>query len=210
MRRLPFQYWSEGPIHWARFVSDDAPPVREHWPGLTDSDAIDTIDAAQWHRLAINNNNTEEVAVYLRIAWAILQQYEVLGNAYYGSGDAATALGQTGTVVAWQFETDAQGPPGHVAVMGFTPARSCVPIRPRPSDHERWMRDKTLLFRIRDFTELSRLLRSVLCDAAGEVSLLGTTEAGAIRITEQLRGLTAPRMEALLEAQDALSVLASA
>jgi len=51
--------------------------------GLSDSEAIDAIDAAQWDRLAINNNNREEVAVDLRVAWALMRDHEVLGTAVY-------------------------------------------------------------------------------------------------------------------------------
>ena len=82
MRRVPFQYWRDGALFWARFVSDGSAPVQVHWPGLSDSDAIDAIDAAQWDRLAINNNR-QEVAVDLRFAWALLRDHEVLGTAVY-------------------------------------------------------------------------------------------------------------------------------
>ena len=79
MRRVPFQYWRDGALFWARFVSDGSAPIRVHWPSLSDSDAI---DAAQWDRLAINNNR-QEVAVDLRFAWALLRDHEVLGTAVY-------------------------------------------------------------------------------------------------------------------------------
>ena len=79
MRRVPFQYWRDGALFWAPFVSDGSAPVRVHWHSLSDSDAI---DAAQWDRLAINNNR-REVAVDLRFAWALLRDHEVLGTAVY-------------------------------------------------------------------------------------------------------------------------------
>lgn len=202
MTRLPFQFWTEGPIHWARFVSDSEPPVRHHWSGLHDADALDELAGANWHRLAINNNNREEVAVYLRIAWSLLQDREVLGNAFYWSGHAAQELAQRGTVVRWQFETDSQGPPGHLAIRGFTPARSSVQIQPRPTDEQRWMRDKSLLFRVSNFGDCVTLLRSVLGDAAGEISLFGTTEAGAYRLPNQLNADAGPAIEDLLTESD--------
>lgn len=56
-------------MFWARFVTDGEPPVRSHWPGLSDVEAIDAIETKQWLNLAINNNNREEVAVYLRLGY---------------------------------------------------------------------------------------------------------------------------------------------
>lgn len=198
MTRLPLEYWREGPVRWARFVSAGESAVREHWPGLHDSEAIDAIDAQHWHRFAVNNNNREEVAVYLRLVWELLRDTEVLANAYFYSEEAAAVLDQRGTVVAWQFESDSEGPPGHVIFNGFTPARSAVRTQPPPTEQQRWMRDNTLLFRIATFDELAALLRSVLSDAAGEISLFGTSEAGAHRIVEVLQAEGQPSLEALL------------
>ena len=202
MTRLRFEYWQEGPVYWARYVTDGAPPVHEHWPGLADADALEALDGALWERFAVDNNNREEVAVYLRLVWTLLAGREVLGNACYWTGDAARWLGQAGAVARWQFETDAEGPPEYLAARGFTSARSAVQIHPPPTEHQRWMRDKTLLFRIRDFGELSILLRSVLGDAAGEISLFGTTEAGAQRVVGVLRAEEPPAMARILAGDD--------
>ena len=188
-------------MFWARFVSDGSAPVQVHWPGLSDSEAIDAIDAAQWDRLAINNNNREEVAVYLRVSWALLRDHEVLGNAVYYTEDAARSLGQPGTVVRWQFEVDCEGPPGHAAIKGFTPARSCVRITPPPTPQQRAMRDKSLVFRIHDRMDLAALLRATLGDATGEVTLFASDEAGAHRIIEALRSPDRPTLATLLPAR---------
>jgi hypothetical protein len=189
-------------LHWARFVSDETRPVREHWPGLYDSDATDAIDNQQWHRFAINNNNQEEVAAYLRLVWDLVGNTEILANAYYWTEDAAQAVDQAGTIVAWQFETDSEGPPRQVALKGFTPARSAIQTSPPPTERQRWMRDKTLMFRIESFDQLAALLRSVLGDAAGEISLFATSEAGAHRIVDALRADQQPQLEELLFEDD--------
>lgn len=202
MTRIPLQYWRDGDLHWARFVSDVEPPVHEHWPGLIDIDAVDAIDAQHWHRFAINGNNREEVAVYLRLAWEVLDNHEIVGNANFYTEDAAKELGQLGTIANWQFQTDCEGPPGHLVLKGFTPARSSVQILPPPSDQQRAMRNKTLLFRIARFDELGALLRSVLSDASGEISLVGTSEAGAYRVTESLQSETQPNLATLLGDDD--------
>ena len=202
MDRLPFTYSRDGEVFWARFVSGKERPVHEHWPGLTDSDAIEEIDAAQWYRLAIDSNNREEVAAYLRLAWQLLGDHEVVANAYYWTEDASKALAQAGTTVRWQFEADVEGRPGYAAVLGFTPGRSCVPSRPAPTDAHRSLRDKTLMFRISSVPELGALVRSVLGDAAGEISLFGTTEAGAHRIVARLGTGERPAMSDLLEGDD--------
>ena len=202
MSRLPFQYSRVGELFWAKFVAEGIPPVHSHWPGLADVDAIDEIDTKQWLNLAINNNNQEEVAVYLRLAWGMLRDRVILGNACYYSGDAADELKQDGTIVRWQFEVDAEGPPGYAAALGFTPARSSVVIRPEPTEHQRYMRDKTLLFRLSEFGEMATLLRSVLGDAAGEISLIGTSATGVDVITDRLRGELRPELGELLGPTD--------
>ena len=202
MDRLPFIYSRDGDVCWAKFVSADERPVHEHWHGLNGVDAIEDIDNAHWHRLAINNNNCEEVAAYLRLAWQLVVNREVIGNALYWTEDASKALGQPGEVVNWQFETCAYGPPGHAVIKGFTPGRSCVQIHPTPPAAQRWMRDKSRIFRIHGVLELAALLRSVLLDAAGEVSLFGTTETGVHRIIERLAGRMPPAMSDLLADDD--------
>jgi hypothetical protein len=200
--RLPFHYWRDGELFWARFVTDGEPPVYSHWPGLSDVEAIDAIETKQWLNLSINNNNQEEVAIYLRLAWGMLRNRAILGNAYYYSGDAAEELKQDGAIVRWQFEVDAEGPPGYAAALGFTPARSSVVIRPEPTEHQRYMRDKTLLFRLGEFGELATLLRSVLGDASGEISMFGTSTVGLEVITNRLRADTRPELGDVLGATD--------
>lgn len=132
----------------------------------------------------------------------MLRNRAMLGNAYYYSGDAAEELKQGGAIVRWQFEVDAEGPPGYAAALGFTPARSSVVIRPEPTEHQRYMRDKTLLFRIGEFGELATLLRCVLGDASGEISMFGTSSVGLEVITNRLRGDTQPELADVLGATD--------
>ena len=189
-------------MHWARYTAQGEPPVRVHWPGLNDDAAIEAIDGAHWDRYAVNNNNAEEVAVYLRVLWQLVRGREVLGAAVYYAADAAAALGQPGSAVRWQYETDAEGPPGYVSRKGFVPARSSVQIRPTPTPEQKWIRDKSLLFRIHDVREAGALLRSTLGDAAGEVYVFGTSEYRALEIIERLRGETCPELEQLLQSDD--------
>ena len=202
MKRLLVEYWQHNALHWARYVSGDQMGIRKHWAGLSDIDQLEAIEFAHWSRFAVNNNNCEEVAVYLRIAWALLAGREVLGNAFFYARDAASLLDQTGESVLWQFETDAEGPPGHVAIKGFTLARTGVPISPPPTADEASLRDRTLLFRIRTFGDLSSLLRSTLGDASGEISMFGSTPEHAAKVVSLLRQDQEPTLDTLLEPAD--------
>lgn len=62
------------------------------------------------------------------------------------------------------------------------------------------MRDKSLVFRIHDRTDLAALLRATLGDAAGEVNLFASDEAGAHRILEALQSMGRPTLATLLPA----------
>src|SRR5687767_13753411 len=118
MSRLPFEYWRDGDVFWARFASDETRPLLESWSGLDDSEILEDLDYAPYRELAIGNVNREEVAAYLRLVWSALNGRDVLGNAYYYSGEAATLLTQEGSVVRWQFEVDSAGLPGNVDLKG--------------------------------------------------------------------------------------------
>ena len=204
MSRLLFSYFTESELHWAYFASGVERPIRKNWPGLFVEGSFEKDEVSPWLRLGINNNNCEEVAVYLRVAWSLLQRRaEVLGCALFWGEEAADDLGQVGRIVRWQFEADSDGPPGQLEIIGFTPARSSVQIDPPPTDAQRKMEDRTRLFQLSKFSDLKLLLHSAFCfDAAGQVSLYGTSQAGRERIAGCLSSPEQPSMSELLQADD--------
>jgi hypothetical protein len=184
-----------------RFMPGEDVPVETHWAGLYQQWPE---GPTPWTEYAVNNNNTEEIAVYLGLIWRMTDGLARYGIATYYRDQAAIILQQEPRLVDWQYDVDAEELDRGRRDHGFVPGRSCVPIRPAPSAWQREHAPQAGMFAIAEPRDLVGLLRATLPDASAEIVIFGV-EPGPDRLaalTRSLSGVIRPNLAAVLQPGD--------
>jgi hypothetical protein len=158
---------------------------------------------------AVNNSNTEEIAVYLGLLWRMTDGLTRYGVAAYHRDAAAGILGQQPTLVDWEYEVDAAVLEPASRDHGFVPGRSCVPIRPAPTAWQSEHAAQAGVFSLTTPRDLVGLLRATLRDASAEVTVFGV-EPGPERftaLTHSLSGRARPTLADVLRPGDVFADL---
>jgi hypothetical protein len=128
-RPIEFESWVEGGLHTYRYTSREGGPFERNWSGLFEE--WPEHGPTPWTEYAVNNNNCEEVAVYLGLIWRLTEGLVPYGVPRYHRDDAAYAAGAPFAMVSWEYEVG-DGERGDVGeIAGFVPARSSVRTFPR-------------------------------------------------------------------------------
>lgn len=197
MLPLAFHHSMRGALNRYAHTPGEAVVVDEsNWPVLT-SDWPDD-GRTPYMRHAVNNNNTEEVAVYLGLIWRLTEGRSRHAIPCYYRDDAGRAMGKGCLFVAWEYEVDAEEPDPDLRDKGFVPARSVVPIRPEPTAYESEHRSQAGLFRVESYDDLVAVTRATLGDASAEVSVFALAEDRRDHLVEGLRGRRPPELADLL------------
>ena len=176
-------------------------PVEQHWPGLYRGwyDGL-----TPWTEYAVNDNNTEEIAVYLGLLWRVTDGLARYGIATYYRDAAAEILGQEPTLIDWEYEVDAEVLDPARRDRGFVPGRACVPIHPAPTVWQSEHAAQAGVFSIASPRDLVGLFQATLLDASAEVTVFGV-EPGPDRFTalmQSLRGTARPSLASVLRPGD--------
>ncbi|MDO0936379.1 hypothetical protein QQY66_33520 [Streptomyces sp. DG2A-72] len=149
-----------------RYLPGSEAAVTQHWPGLFQGWPPGPTPFTEY---AVNNNNTEEMAVYLGLAWRLTAGLTRYAIPTYYRDDAAQALGREPVLVDWEYEIEAEDPHA-VRDNGFVPGRSTAD-RHKPDS---WGNtNRAGLFELSAPRDLVRLLHAVLLDATAEITLFG-------------------------------------
>jgi hypothetical protein len=200
MRAFRFVHSFNGGLHRFVHAPGDTKVVEQHnWPVLTGdwSTARDT----PFLRFAVNNNNTEEVAVYLGLMWHLTDGLHRCAIPAYYRDQATRLLGHEPRFVAWEYEVDATQKDPLRRDIGFVPARSAVPVP--ASVFEKDHRAQAGLFDIATFDDLVSLTVATLGDASAEVTLFALKDQSGIdRLQHRLAHRTVPSLADVLEPGD--------
>ncbi|MFE6553023.1 hypothetical protein ACFVHS_32160 [Streptomyces sp. NPDC057746] len=196
MYPLHFQASQTQGLNVYRYLPGREAAVTQHWPGLFQEWPPGPTPFTEY---AVNNN-MEEMAVYLGLAWRLtagLSRYAI--PAYYRD-DAEEALDREPVLVDWEYEIEAEDP-HTVRDNGFVPGRSTADRRKPDS----WGNtDRAGLFKLSTPRDLVRLLHAVLLDATSEINLFGIAP-GSDRRTElvaSLSGSERPSLRSVLREAD--------
>jgi hypothetical protein len=205
MSRLNFDVEYVNGITHARLIAEFGKGVIErHW---TDNHALDYPDTPQhnpFFRYGVNNNNQEEVAVYLGLAWAFTAGRHRFAVPTWARDKAIRYRGRHDyDLITWEYEIDAERPDWPTRDRGFVVPRVMLPTRPASTDWQRAHRHEAGLFPARDLRELTALTIATLMDVDGNVNLFGLANLGRKdRLLESLRGQLSPELATLLAPGD--------
>lgn len=193
MKQIRFDAAVEDGLHVYRYVPGTGLPVEQHWPGLHE----EWPDApTPWTEYAVNNNNTEEIAVYVGLIWRLTDGLARYGVATYYRDAAADILGQQPTLVDWEYEVDAAVLEPASRDHGFVPGRSCVTNRSAPIAWQSEDAAQAGVFSITTPRDLVGLLQATLPDASAEVTVFGI-EPGPDRFAALKQSLSGPARPSL-------------
>lgn len=201
MKQIRFDATGENGLNVYRYLPGVDLPVEIHWAGLYQEWPE---EPTPWTEYAINNNNTEEIAVYLGLAWRVTDGLARYGIATYYRDEAAAILGQEPRLIDWEYEVAAEELDPGRRDHGFVAGRSCVPIRPAPSGWQSEHAAQAGIFSIAQPRDLVGLLQATLLDASAEVIIFGV-EPCPDRLTalaRSLSGATRPSLAAVLQPED--------
>jgi hypothetical protein len=206
VKRIRFDAAVENGVNVYRYLPGADVPVEVHWTGLYQEWPE---DRTPWTEYAVNNGNTEEIAVYLGLIWRVTAGLARYGIATYYRDKAAVILHQEPRLIDWEYEVAAEELDPGRRDHGFVPGRSCVPIRPAPTAWQSEHVAQTGMFSIAEPRDLVGLLRATLLDASAEVVIFGV-EPGPDRLaalTRSLSGAARPSLAAVLRSGDVFTDL---
>ena len=171
-----------------RFISGEERFVHTHLPGLFKEWSEGKTPFTEFN---VNNNNCEEMAVYLGVAWSFIQNSEVYGIPCYYRDDAGRLLRQECDLVDWEYDVITEEPD---CAQGFVRGRSVG------SQHQ----GKAGLFRIQSFGDLVKLQKATLGDASSEITLFAVGTGRIHELLALLRGTSRPDIDTFLAAGELL------
>lgn len=186
VKQIRFDATVENGLNVYRYLPGADLPVETHWAGLYQEWRD---EPTPWTEYAVNNNNTEEIAVYLGLIWRVTDGLARYGIAAYYRDQAAAILHQEPRLIGWEYEIAAEELHPGRRDHGFVPGRSCVPIRPAPTDWQSETAAQAGMFGITEPRDLVGLLQATLLDASAEVAIFGV-EPGPDRLTALARSLS--------------------
>ncbi|MFJ5774590.1 hypothetical protein [Streptomyces sp. NPDC093094] len=191
MHPIRFEAVQRHGVHVFHHLPGDDVPVSRHWPGLSEEWPEGRTPFSEW---AVNNNNTEEVAVYVGLVWRLtagLARYAI--PAYYRD-DAARTLGREPVLVDWEYDVDAERLTAESRDNGFVPGRSALTLRPPPTAWEVENAGRAGLFPLATPRDLVSALHAVIFDASSEITVFAVPPGAERfeRLTAALRGPVRP------------------
>ncbi|MFG2500585.1 hypothetical protein ACGFSB_20515 [Streptomyces sp. NPDC048441] len=204
MHPFRFERVHKSGVNIHRYTPGKQRAVTRNWPGLFQ----DWPEAATpFTEYAVNNDNMEEVAVYVGLMWRLtegLSRYAI--PAYYRQ-DAEWFLQQTPVLVDWEYEVEAEALTAASRDKGFVPGRSTHGARPGLTSWRAEDARRAGLFRLATPRDLVRMLRAVLLDASSEITLFAVApgQARHAALVRALCGANRPNLADVLTDADVLA-----
>ncbi|MFG3227352.1 hypothetical protein ACGF07_21545 [Kitasatospora sp. NPDC048194] len=200
MHPIRFEAATTGGVHLFHYLPGNDLAVTRHWPGLRQEWPQERTPYTEW---AVNNNNMEEIAVYVGLVWRLTAGLDRYVIPTYYCDDAERFLKQTPMPVSWEYEIDAKAPTTTTRDKGFVPGRTAKPLRAEPTAAELDNAGRAGLFRLSTPRDLVSALHAVLFDASSETTVFAVAPGPERlqRLVSTLSGPTSPTLADVLEGE---------
>jgi hypothetical protein len=198
-RSFEFEHWiDEDGVHTHRYVARDGPVVERNWSGLFGE--WPERGPTPFTEYAVNNNNCEEVALYLGLIWRLTSDLAVYGVPRYDRDQAMRAAGAPFALIRWEYEVENEVGESLGEVRGYVPARSAVRVSPPPSPWEAEHAGDAGFFALPVFSVFRDVLQGLFADASAELNVYALTpqHQKVVKLVDALQGTQTPRLAALL------------
>ncbi|MEU9204477.1 hypothetical protein [Streptomyces sp. NPDC048332] len=193
MHPLRFESVRANGVNRHHYMPGERPAVTRHWPGLFQGWPEGPTPFTEY---AVNNNNMEEVAVYVGLIWRLTEGLARYALPAYYRDEAGQSLQQTPVLVDWEYEVD----PGELTAAsrdkGFVPGCSTHGFRPGLAGWRAEDAERAGLFHLATPYDLVRTLHAVLLDASSEIAVFAVAPGPArhAALVTDLRGADRPSL----------------
>lgn len=195
-----FTYSTDGELTTCRFLTSFGEGViDQHWPGLYEPWDMER-DRNPFFQYAVNNNNQEEMAVYLGFAWAMTEMPIRLAVLHYQWYTLRMWWKRDPDAWAkWEFLVDTEDGDLVRREEGFRRARSSGPPVGESSEGHRHDPSGAGIYDLDAAEQLRDLALAALSDASGQVTVFGLADRGERdRIVSAMSGRRRPDLARLL------------
>jgi len=202
---LSFEQAGTGGLTWHVITAGDEDIPEACWTRLVTGDYPDDEELNPFFRFSVNNVDGEFLAVWRALAWAITRAPACAALPRYDRDRVAAYLHrerESMTFVRWEYSIDYELHPFAVANRGFVPARSCIPIRPQPTQWEVDHKHLAGIFDVPNLNAWNTIDAALSFDVASEVSLIGLTAGTLDGLTRALNDVAPPHLDDVLEPED--------
>lgn len=195
-RSFRFESALEDGLHTHRYVAEADRLIEHNWKGLCGD--WPEHGPTPYTEFAVNNNNQEELAVYLGLIWRLTSGLMLYGVPRFHR-EAGCVSGEPYALINWEYEVQDVEDGNAGALTGFVPARSSVRIFPPPPPWQRENEGRAGMFEMPVFSVFRDVVKGLLGDASAELNIYGVKgQTGADRLVNALQGAQAPRMSELI------------
>lgn len=197
-RSFRFEASLDDALHTYRYLAEDERLFERNWKGLYGD--WPEHGPTPYTEFAVNNNNHEELAVYLGLIWRLTSGLMLYGVPRFHR-DAGCTSGEPYALINWEYEVQDIEDGNAGALKGFVPARSSVRIFPPPSPWQRENEGRAGMFEMPVFSVFRDVVKGLLGDASAELNVYAVKDQeGADRLVGALRAAQPPRMSELISA----------
>ncbi|WP_327323136.1 hypothetical protein OG735_11985 [Streptomyces sp. NBC_01210] len=201
MLPLHFESVHANGVNLYHYLPGEQPALTRHWPGLFQDWPEGPTPFTEY---AVNNNNMEEVAIYVGLTWRLTEGLARYAIPTYYRDDAERHLEQEPVLVDWEYEVDAEELKVASRNKGFVPGRSTHGFRPGLASWCPGNAERAGLFHLATPRDLVRMLHAVLLDASSEITVFAV-EPGPDRhaaLVSALRGPNRPSLSDVITRTD--------
>ena len=207
MRNIDFIKTVENGLFIHRLYYDrfDNPIIEKSWSGLFENEPYEDKLKNPYYNFGINNNLTEDNIIFSTFIWQILKDKKSFGIPCYYRDEAKAILKKDFDFIAWEYDLEYDECEIHMAEPkdnGFVKGRSCIPIRPEPSEWQKKHKDLAGLFQVESYSDVIGLELATFGDATSEISFFGLNTNDKNFLIQKLSTTKRPDLTDILEQED--------
>lgn len=204
MREIKFNSETKNGLYVYRLYYDhfDNPIIEKSWNGLFESEPYEDELKNPYYNFGINNSLTEDNIIFSTFIWQLIKDKISFGIPCYYRDEAKEILKKDFDFIAWEYDLEYEHYMKEPKDNGFVKGRSCIPIRPEPSEWQKKHKELAGLFEIESYSDIIGLELATFGDATSEISFFGLQTNNKNYLIEKLTTPQTPNLTDILENDD--------
>lgn len=204
MREIIFNSETKNGLYVYRLNYDhfDNPIIEKSWNGLYETELSEDELKNPYYNFGINNNLTEDNIIFSTFIWQLIKEKISFGIPCYYRDEAKGILKKDFDFIAWEYALEYEHHMTEPKDNGFVKGRSCIPIRPEPSEWQKKHKELAGLFEIESYSDIIGLELATFGDATSEISFFGLHKNNKNYLIQKLTTSQTPNLTDILENND--------
>jgi hypothetical protein len=207
MREIKFNREENDGLYIYRLYYDhfDNPIIEKSWDGLFETEPHENELKNPYFNFGINNSLTEDNIIFSTFIWQLIKDKKSFGIPCYYRDEAKEILKKDFDFIAWEYDLEYDECEKRMTEPkdnGFVKGRSCIPIRPEPSEWQKKHKELAGLFEIESYSDIIGLELATFSDANSEISFFGLGTNNKNNLIQKLTTPQRPNLTEILENND--------